>query len=76
MFDAFKMFKVPKSKLPDSDESDELFTPGIEEPTVQQILDTDGRAYIEWQTSINRLKKGGKSRKNKRGTRRHRKTRR
>jgi len=72
-----RMTKVDTSSVPRSDESDEMFGPKIiiKEPTVQDILDTNGKAYIEWRKSLPK-KKGGKSRKNKRGTRRHRKTRR
>jgi len=72
-----RMTKVETSKVPGSDESDEIFIPKIiiKEPTVQEILDTNGQAYIDWSNSLPR-KKGGKSRKNKPGNRRHRKTRR
>ena len=61
--------------------SAEMFEPkiSIDEPTIEEILRTNGKAYIDWRSEILSLKhgfKGGKSRKMNRKTRRQRKTRR
>jgi len=84
MFDPLRIerfTKVDTSKVPGSDESDEMHTPKIiiEEPTIEDILDTNGKAYINWRSEILSFQhgfKGGKSRKMNRKRRRQRKTRR
>jgi len=80
MFDPLRIerfTKVDTSKVPASDESDEMYTPKIiiEEPTIDEILNSKGIAYLTWKDSLESNKKGGKSRKMNRKTRRQRKTR-
>jgi hypothetical protein len=60
--------------------SDEIFTPHSSdeippEPTIEEILATDGKAYIEWMESKGR-KIGGRKSLAKKSRRRRRKTRR
>jgi hypothetical protein len=80
-FSLNRMEKKEVSIVPRSDGSEDMFAPkiSIDEPTIEEILATDGKAYIDWRAEILSLKhgfKGGKSRKMNRKSRRQRKTRR